>query len=57
MKAKKKPIDAKSFADLGVNAVAGLKTLKTVAPPKRSKGVMIKTVDELVSALKDKGLV
>ena len=56
MKAKKKPIETVSLADLGVTAAAGLKSVKTVAPAKRSKGVMVKTVDELVAALKAKGL-
>ena len=57
MKAKKKPIETVSLADLGVSPGAGLKASKTAAPPKRSKGVMVKTVDELVSALKGKGLI
>jgi len=57
MKAKKKPIEAVTLAELGVTPGAALKTLKTAPPPKRSKGVMVKTVDELVSALKAKGLV
>ncbi len=57
MKAKKKTIDVMSFADLGVTPGAGLKTTRTSAPPKRSKGIVVKTVDELVSALKAKGLV
>jgi len=56
MKAKKKPLEAISFEALGVKPAAGLKTLKTTAPAKRSKGVMVKTVDELVTALKGKGL-
>lgn len=56
MKAKKKPIETVSLADLGVSAAAGVKSVKTVAPAKRSKGVMVKTVDELVAALKAKGL-
>jgi electron transfer flavoprotein beta subunit len=57
MKAKKKTIEAVSLTDLGVEAAASLKTVKTSPPPTRSKGVMVKTVDELVSALKAKGLV
>ncbi|MGQ0622602.1 MAG: electron transfer flavoprotein subunit beta/FixA family protein [Panacagrimonas sp.] len=57
MKAKKKPVDVQSFASLGVTPGAGLKTAKTSAPPKRSKGIVVKTVDELVAALKAKGLV
>ncbi len=56
MKAKKKPIDPVTLADLGVTAGAGVKTTKTAAPPTRSKGVMVKTADELVAALKAKGL-
>ncbi|MFA5938801.1 MAG: electron transfer flavoprotein subunit beta/FixA family protein [Sinimarinibacterium sp.] len=56
MKAKKKPIETVSFGDLGVTPAAGVKTVKTVPPPSRSKGVMVKTVDELVAALKTKGL-
>jgi electron transfer flavoprotein beta subunit len=57
MKAKKKPIETVSLADLGVQAAAGLKVVKTAPPPARSKGVMVKTVDELVGALKAKGLI
>jgi electron transfer flavoprotein beta subunit len=57
MKAKKKPVETVSLADLGVQPGAGLKTLKTVAPAKRTKGLMVKTVDELIAALKQKGLV
>ncbi len=57
MKAKKKPIETVSLADLGVTPAAALKSVKTVNPPKRSKGVMVKTVDELVTALKGKGLI
>ncbi|MBV8063145.1 MAG: EtfB protein, partial [Nevskia sp.] len=57
MKAKKKPIEAVSLADLGISAGAGLKASKTAAPPKRTKGIVVKTVDELVAALKGKGLI
>ena len=56
MKAKKKPIETVSFGDLGVTPAAGLKTTKTAAPAGRSKGVMVKTTDELIAALKGKGL-
>lgn len=57
MKAKKKVIEAVTLASLGVEPAAALKTVKTASPPGRSKGVMLKTVDELVAALKAKGLV
>ena len=56
MKAKKKPIEPVTLADLGVTAAAGLKAVKTTAPAGRSKGVMVKTTDELIAALKGKGL-
>ena len=57
MKAKKKPIEAVGFGDLGVTPGAGLQAVKTATPPKRSKGIVVKTVDELLDALKAKGLV
>ncbi|HZP13536.1 MAG TPA: electron transfer flavoprotein subunit beta/FixA family protein [Nevskiaceae bacterium] len=57
MKAKKKPIDATSLGDLGVQAAPPVKVVKTTAPAGRSKGQMLKTVDDLVAALKTKGLV
>ncbi len=56
MKAKRVVIEATTLADLGVTAAPMVKTTKTSAPPTRSKGVMVKTVDELVAALKAKGL-
>lgn len=57
MKAKKKPIEAVGFGDLGVTPGAGLQAVKTSTPPKRSKGIVVKTVDELLDALKGKGLI
>jgi len=57
MKAKAKPIETLQLADLGVESGNHLKTTHYAPPPKRSKGVMVKDVAELVSALKAKGLV
>ena len=57
MKAKSKPLETIAFADLGVDAGDTLKTTHYAPPPKRSKGVMVKDVAELVSALRAKGLV
>lgn len=57
MKAKRVQIEATSLADLGVEAAAAVKVTKTAPPPTRSKGIMVKTVDELAAALKAKGLV
>ena len=57
MKAKKKPLDTMTLADLGVEAAGGFKTLRVEPPPQRQKGVMVKDVGELVAALRKKGLV
>jgi electron transfer flavoprotein beta subunit len=57
MKAKKKPLDTLSFADLGVVPTAAIKLVRTEPPPQRQKGTMVKTVEELVVALRSKGLV
>jgi electron transfer flavoprotein beta subunit len=58
MKAKKKPLDVTSLSDLGVDAAAGggIHTLKFEAPAARSRGVMVKTVPELIAALKQRGV-
>lgn len=56
MKAKSKPMETIPFADLGVDSGDTLKTTHYAAPPKRSKGVMVKDAAELVAALKQKGL-
>jgi electron transfer flavoprotein beta subunit len=56
MKAKAKPIETLQLADLGVESGDHLKTTHYAPPAKRSKGVMVKDVQELVSALKAKGL-
>ncbi len=56
MKAKSKPLETIPLGDLGVDAAGGLKTTHYAPPPKRSKGVMVKDVGELVAALKAKGL-
>jgi len=56
MKAKSKPIETIELASLGIESGDHLRTTHYAAPPKRSKGVMVKDVAELVSALKAKGL-
>ncbi|MBB6209626.1 electron transfer flavoprotein subunit beta/FixA family protein [Novispirillum itersonii] len=52
MKAKKKPIEALSPADLGVDIAPRLKTLKVSEPAKRQAGVKVADVAELVNKLK-----
>ena len=57
MKAKKKPLDKKSPADLGVDISPRLKVLKTEEPSGRKAGVKVKSVAELVSSLKSAGVI
>jgi electron transfer flavoprotein beta subunit len=53
MKAKKKPIDEKTPADVGVDTAPRLEVLKTVDPPGRKAGVKVGSVAELVAKLKN----
>ncbi len=56
MKAKKKPLDTVDTASLGVTPVERLKAVKFDPPPQRTKGIMVKDAQELVDALRRKGL-
>jgi electron transfer flavoprotein beta subunit len=56
MKAKSKPMAQKTPADYGVETAPRLKTLKVVEPAKRSAGVKVADVDELVAKLKALGV-
>lgn len=56
MKAKSKPIETIELDSLGVESGDSLRTTHYAPPTKRSKGVIVKDVAELVSALKNKGL-
>ena len=56
MKAKSKPLAIKSPADYGVDVTPRLTTLKVVEPPKRTAGVKVADVDELVAKLKAMGV-
>ncbi len=57
MKAKKKPLETLSLAALGVTPKQRVKPVRYEPPPQRQKGVMVKSAQELVDALKKKGLV
>ncbi len=52
MKAKKKPLDVKKPADLGVDVAPRLKVVKTTEPAQRKGGVKVADVAELVHRLK-----
>ncbi len=56
MKAKSKPLETKSPGDYGVDVARRLETLKVVEPPKRSAGIKVGSVDELVAKLKALGV-
>ena len=56
MKAKSKPLETLQLADLGVESGDHLKATGYAPPPKRTKGVMVKDVAELVAMLKARGL-
>ena len=53
MKAKKKPLDVKTPADYGVDVTPRLSVVETIEPPARKAGVMVGSIDELVTKLKD----
>ncbi len=57
MKAKKKPLDEVTLADLGVEAELQIMETTFEAPAERQRGVVVDDVAALVTALKDKGLV
>ena len=56
MKAKRKPLENIPFADLNIEASAQVATLKTSAPATRAAGVKVETVEEIVTLLKERGV-
>jgi electron transfer flavoprotein beta subunit len=56
MKAKSKPLATKAPADYGVDTAPRLETVTVSEPPKRSAGVKVADVDELVAKLKSMGV-
>ena len=57
MKAKKKPIDETTPADLGVGTELRVSTIKVTEPPEREAGVMVTSAAELVDKLKNEAKV
>nr|WP_298523251.1 electron transfer flavoprotein subunit beta/FixA family protein [uncultured Halomonas sp.] len=57
MKAKKKPLDTKSPADLGVEVASKVSLLKVETPAERKGGIKVESVDELVDKLKNEAKV
>jgi electron transfer flavoprotein beta subunit len=57
MKAKKKPLDVTTPADLGVDVAPRLATVKVEEPPKRGAGVRVADIAQLVDKLKNEAKV
>ncbi len=57
MKAKKKPIDQMTAADLGVDVTPRVQQIKVEEPPKRKAGIKVSSVAELVQKLKNEAKV
>jgi electron transfer flavoprotein beta subunit len=57
MKAKKKPLEVLTPADLGVDVTPRLQTLKVAEPPPRHAGIRVADVAELVAKLKNEAKV
>ena len=53
MKAKKKPLDEKDIAELGVETKSNQTKITTSEPPAREAGIKVETVAELVEKLKN----
>ena len=57
MKAKKKPLEILTAADLGVDTTPRVQQIKVEEPPKRKAGIKVASVAELVSKLKNEAKV
>jgi electron transfer flavoprotein beta subunit len=57
MKARRKPLEKKELADLGLDTTNRLTTLELSEPPARDAGIVVETVAELVGKLKNEAKV
>lgn len=57
MKAKRKPLDTKTPADLGVEVKAHTKLLKVESPAQREAGIKVESVEQLIEKLKNEAKV
>jgi electron transfer flavoprotein beta subunit len=57
MKAKRKPLDVIALADLGVSSENDLHVTQYAPPPVREKGILVEDTAQLVTELKNRGLV
>ena len=56
MKAKRKPLETISFSDLGIDMPPQLESLGCEPPPARGGGIKVDSVDGLLAAMRDKGV-
>jgi electron transfer flavoprotein beta subunit len=56
MKAKRKPLEVKPFAELGIEMPPRLETGRHELPPRRQGGIKVESAEALVKALIDKGV-
>lgn len=57
MKAKRKPLDTKTPADLGVEVKAHTKLLKVESPAQREAGIKVESIEQLIEKLKNEAKV
>ena len=57
MKAKKKPVEILTTAELGVDTTPRVQQIKVEEPPKRKAGIKVASVAELVNKLKNEAKV
>lgn len=57
MKAKKKPLDDLTLAELAVDPTPRSRLLKLAPAPRRTAGIRVKSVDELLQKLRDTGAI
>jgi electron transfer flavoprotein beta subunit len=56
MKARSKPLDIKRPEDYGVDITPRLKTIQVEEPKKRTKGIKVESIEQLVDKLKAEGV-
>jgi electron transfer flavoprotein beta subunit len=56
MKAKKKPLEEKALSEYGIDVAPRLTVLKVSEPARRTSGIVVKTAEEFVTALAEKGV-
>jgi electron transfer flavoprotein beta subunit len=57
IKAKKKPLETLELSALGIQPRQRVQAVNYAPPSPRSRGIMVKSVDELLAALRERGLI